>query len=151
VSAPKDKPDVAPVPRIALTRAEAAASLGMGVTTFDELVVPAIKTIRLTPRIRLIPTAELERWRAWQWALENDPPEGAAASPRHARLRPPADYQAILLADPCCYCGAPCEAIDHIDPVARGGDGDWANFTAACASCNGSKHARPLLLWMAER
>jgi hypothetical protein len=61
VSAPKVKPIIAPVPRIALTRASAAASLDMSLTTFDELVAPDIKMIR-HGRLRLVPVTELERW-----------------------------------------------------------------------------------------
>ena len=57
----------------------------------------------------------------------------------------------VLQSDPCCYCGAPSEHIDHIIPVARGGTGGWGNLTAACRRCNQSKNATPLLLWMADR
>ncbi len=54
-------------------------------------------------------------------------------------------YSEILLFDPCCYCGEPVEHIDHIVPVASGGSNDWDNLTGACASCNTSKGARPML------
>jgi hypothetical protein len=49
------------VPRIALTKAEAAASLGISVTKFDEMVAPDVRMIR-DRRTRLIPVVELERW-----------------------------------------------------------------------------------------
>lgn len=61
------------------------------------------------------------------------------------------DYKEILKADPCAYCGAPCEHIDHIVPVIVGGSNQWENLTAACASCNGSKQARSLLTFMRDR
>ncbi len=61
MSAPKDRPLVAPVPRLALNRAEAAASLGVSLTTFDELVAPNVRMVR-HGRLRLVPVAELERW-----------------------------------------------------------------------------------------
>ena len=59
------------------------------------------------------------------------------------------DYVAILRNDPCAYCGAPAEVVDHIDAISSGGTNAWDNLTAACRACNSSKHARPLLLWMA--
>jgi hypothetical protein len=63
MSAPKDRPIVSPVPRVAVTRAEAAASLGISLTTFDQLVAPDVKMIR-HGRLRLVPVVELERWAA---------------------------------------------------------------------------------------
>jgi hypothetical protein len=54
--------ETAPVPRIALTREEAAASLGMkSVDSFERYVQPHISMIR-RGRLRLVPVAELERW-----------------------------------------------------------------------------------------
>jgi excisionase family DNA binding protein len=51
----------APIPRIALTPAEAAAALGVGPDFFEEHVAPDLSVIR-RGRKRLIPAAELERW-----------------------------------------------------------------------------------------
>lgn len=71
---------------------------------------------------------------------------------RRLEMVPPdehaAEYALILRGDPCCYCGAPMRHVDHIQPIARGGTGAWDNLTAACASCNHRKGARPLLLFM---
>lgn len=58
------------------------------------------------------------------------------------------EYAAALRGDPCCYCGDPFEQIDHIDPVVHGGSHLWDNLTAACASCNARKCAKPLLLFL---
>lgn len=48
----------------------------------------------------------------------------------------------------CQYCGAvPPDAIlhvDHIVPVAGGGDNDQDNLVTACSDCNGGKSDRPL-------
>lgn len=48
----------------------------------------------------------------------------------------------------CQYCGAtPPDAvleIDHIDPVALGGDNDEGNLVTACRTCNAGKSAIPL-------
>jgi 5-methylcytosine-specific restriction endonuclease McrA len=60
------------------------------------------------------------------------------------------DFIGILSNDPCCYCHAPQEHIDHITPIAHGGSHEWENLTAACKSCNQSKHARSLLTFLLE-
>lgn len=74
---------------------------------------------------------------------------------RRRAIAPPDDtaneYALILRGDPCCYCGAPMEHVDHITPIARGGTGAWDNLTAACASCNTRKSARDLLSFLALR
>lgn len=58
------------------------------------------------------------------------------------------EYASVLRQDPCCYCGGPCESIDHIEPVIEGGSHEWTNLTASCGSCNSSKNARPLLTFL---
>jgi excisionase family DNA binding protein len=50
-----------PIPRYALTKAEAAASLGMSVDSFERHVQSDLKLVRLG-KLRLIPPSELERW-----------------------------------------------------------------------------------------
>jgi hypothetical protein len=53
---------VAPsVPRLALTRQEAAKALGMGVTSFEQYVQPNVRAVR-QGKLRLFPVRELERW-----------------------------------------------------------------------------------------
>lgn len=49
------------IPRIALTPAEAAASIGVGPDFFDQQVAPELRIVR-RGRKRLIPIEELERW-----------------------------------------------------------------------------------------
>lgn len=58
------------------------------------------------------------------------------------------DYFKILEGDPCSYCGALMEELDHIVPVARGGDGEWDNYTAACGPCNRMKSADSFLSFL---
>lgn len=60
---PRKGPDraIAPVPRFALTRAEAAASLGMSVAHFDERVRPFVKVITCG-QLQLVPPDELQKW-----------------------------------------------------------------------------------------
>lgn len=51
----------AAVPRVALTRLEAAASLGISLDSFERHVQPEIGLIR-RGRLVLVPVAELVRW-----------------------------------------------------------------------------------------
>jgi hypothetical protein len=51
----------APIPRLALCREEAAASLGMSLDSFERHVQPTLRLVRLG-RMRLVPVRELERW-----------------------------------------------------------------------------------------
>jgi AraC-like DNA-binding protein len=49
------------VPRLALTREETAASLGMSVSHFERHVQPAMRVVR-SGQIVLVPVSEVERW-----------------------------------------------------------------------------------------
>jgi hypothetical protein len=53
--------DTAVVPRIAMSKQEAAIALGVSIDFFDEHVVPDLRMVRVGRR-RLVPIAELERW-----------------------------------------------------------------------------------------
>jgi hypothetical protein len=56
------KRDLIPVPpRVALTRAEAAASLGMSLNTFERHVQPTIRLLRIGAMV-LVLVREVERW-----------------------------------------------------------------------------------------
>lgn len=57
---PEDRP-VAAVPRLALTPTEAAAALGMGLTSFKKYVQPQLRIVR-RGKLRVIPISEVERW-----------------------------------------------------------------------------------------
>ena len=52
---------LARIPRVALKREEAAASLGMSLDSFERHVQPSLRIIR-RGRLRLVPVSELERW-----------------------------------------------------------------------------------------
>lgn len=60
-------------------------------------------------------------------------------------------WKGVLRGDPCAYCGARCEDLDHIDARSRGGDNTWQNLTASCRVCNGQKGARTLLSFLGGR
>jgi hypothetical protein len=53
--------EVAPIPRLVLTREEAAAAVGMSLDSFERYVQPHVRLLRLG-RLRLVPVRELERW-----------------------------------------------------------------------------------------
>lgn len=63
-----------------------------------------------------------------------------------ADRRATAEYIEVVQRDPCAYCGAPSETVDHVDAISRGGSASWTNLTAACGPCNTSKFTAPLLL-----
>lgn len=60
-------------------------------------------------------------------------------------VQPTTAYMQALRSDPCAYCGAPAETLDHVDPTSKGGLDAWQNMTAACNDCNATKRALPLL------
>lgn len=93
-----------------------------------------------------------------RWRRENPELVKASQATRRSRAsadratrREAADYSRILRNDPCSYCGADCEHIDHIAPLAAEGEHRFTNLTAACAQCNQSKNKRPLLTFLLER
>jgi hypothetical protein len=51
----------APIPRLALTREEAAQALGVGVTTFKMRIAPELPVVR-EGKCRLYPVRGIERW-----------------------------------------------------------------------------------------
>lgn len=53
--------DTGPIPRLALSREEAAAAIGMSLDSFERHVQPTLRLIRLG-RMRLVPISELSRW-----------------------------------------------------------------------------------------
>ncbi len=56
-----ERPPTLPIPRVALTREEAAAALGMSLDSFERHVQPELRLIR-RGKLRLVPVHELERW-----------------------------------------------------------------------------------------
>lgn len=52
---------MAAIPRLALTREQAAAAVGMSLDSFERHIQPTIRMVRLG-RMRLVPVRELDRW-----------------------------------------------------------------------------------------
>ncbi len=44
----------------------------------------------------------------------------------------------------CAYCNTPCEGLDHLQPVSKGGDGYYMNLAPCCRICNSIKGNRPI-------
>lgn len=57
----------------------------------------------------------------------------------------------VLITDPCAYCGAPAEEIDHIAALAAGGSHRIDNLIPACRECNRAKGSTPFLHFMLDR
>lgn len=51
----------------------------------------------------------------------------------------------------CVYCDMPFQEIDHIEPIALGGQNHVDNLVPACETCNRSKGAKPLAEWLPGR
>lgn len=52
----------------------------------------------------------------------------------------------------CCYCGSKDRIhIDHLIPQIKGGQDGTDNLVWACRSCNSSKGARDVLVWLESK
>lgn len=83
-----------------------------------------------------------------------------SAARRHARIAhilitlTPQEWDAILEAAgyACSYCGSIEQiSMDHLIPIARGGDHTAANVVPACLPCNQSKGAKAVAEFLQER
>jgi len=48
----------------------------------------------------------------------------------------------------CAYCDGHADEVDHVMPLARGGNNDDENLAACCGWCNRSKGAKLLSEWL---
>ncbi|MEU1134920.1 HNH endonuclease [Streptomyces sp. NPDC005900] len=86
--------------------------------------------------------------KAWRAANRPDRVEFRQGGPEAV------SYARFIGNDPCVYCGGSSQAIDHINPVTRGGMGEWSNLAPICTSCNSSKsnkHVLQFLMYRLER
>lgn len=62
-------------------------------------------------------------------------------------------WRAVLSQDPCVYCGALAQGLDHIVAESQGGTDGWGNRAPACTRCDQIKSNIPLLIFimMSER
>jgi 5-methylcytosine-specific restriction endonuclease McrA len=92
---------------------------------------------------------QLDKWRAKNLEKHNE-----NARKRRARLRNAKTGMVTakdlerLLSFPCAYCGANENiTIDHVVPLARGGDHTIGNFLPACKKCNSRKRDSFIMEW----
>jgi 5-methylcytosine-specific restriction endonuclease McrA len=52
-----------------------------------------------------------------------------------------------IMSNNCFYCGSKSEHLDHVLPLARGGNHSIGNLVASCAHCNTSKGAKTIMEW----
>jgi len=52
-----------------------------------------------------------------------------------------------VFGDTCVYCGDPAKSLDHVIPLARGGEHVVENLVPACLPCNKSKKDKLLTEW----
>ncbi len=83
--------------------------------------------------------------RTWVRRLYTHPESGQlVAMDSRARLFPPQLAKLITLRDQTCrtaHCDAPIRHIDHVLPVARGGETSFDNGQGLCEFCNQAKEA----------
>jgi hypothetical protein len=96
--------------------------------------------------------AEEHRENARRWARENPGLRSAARMRRRMRAGEGLTELDQLLSlarciemtgDPCFYCGAPGEEVEHYFPIVKGGTDAWQNILPSCVACNhgvGGKH-----------
>lgn len=60
-------------------------------------------------------------------------------------------FLAAVYGAPCNYCGKRSTEADHYKPISRGGLHCRDNIVPACKSCNCSKNAQPVDVWLARR
>lgn len=87
-----------------------------------------------------------------RWARENPALRSAARMRRRMRAREGLTDLDLLMSlarcmemtgEPCFYCGAPSEEVEHFFPLCKGGTDAWQNILPSCMPCNhgtGGKH-----------
>ena len=84
-----ERPESLPVPRVALSRDEAAHALGISLDSFERYVQPHVRVIRLG-RIRLVAVAELEDWARSAGERAAQPPSGQRVRSLQNKIGPAA-------------------------------------------------------------
>lgn len=112
----------------------------------------ALRAKRYAGKVRRSVEAQQKAMAAQRARRAADP---VAARSHKVRRRSPQsavnkEWLGVILNDPCSYCGGPGGTIDHIDPVASGGNNEWTNLASSCRRCNARKSDKPLLLFLAR-
>lgn len=51
----------------------------------------------------------------------------------------------FIMSEPCAYCGADADQLEHVQPLSRDGTNDAHNCVSACFDCNAAKHRATVL------
>lgn len=90
--------------------------------------------------------------RSWRYPLKSQFPIPRGGTPDKVRQ---VFWLAVRHGMACAYCRTPiciCVAtLDHIEPRSAGGSNAWWNLAIACMSCNSSKGAQPVDVFLAGR
>jgi 5-methylcytosine-specific restriction endonuclease McrA len=114
------------------------------------------ETSRLQHRKDLVRTRVLTQ----AWRIEHPEQARIHRARRRARIASvlatltAAEWEAILEAagHACIYCGTATNlTMDHLTPLARGGNHTAENVAPACGPCNSSKGAKVVADFLAER
>ena len=91
------------------------------------------------------------------WRMKNRVKLKAIADKRNIIVKNgnvPSSFIKMLKTQPCNYCGIYVEnqmQIDHVIPIAKGGQHSVENLVSACKSCNLSKSDKMLDVWILTR
>lgn len=88
-----------------------------------------------------------------EWRKKNPDKVKANRIRRRARVRSAKTFLVSekdikkLLSKPCAYCNKQSEHLDHVIPLAKGGDHSIGNLIGACSKCNASKSDKFITRW----
>lgn len=97
------------------------------------------------------------RQTALRYARKNPEVKLQISHKRRAALRGSAIYRVTakdvktIMRNPCVYCGQLAKHLDHVIPIARGGQHRIGNLVASCARCNQSKNKLFITEWKRRR
>lgn len=57
-------------------------------------------------------------------------------------------WRAVLMREPCVYCGDDVDGLDHIVPRSDGGVNGWINRAPACSRCDNLKASMPAAVFL---
>ncbi len=80
-------------------------------------------------------SAANKRWRLANASAVRTSQRAKALRRKHGGSLQTSELRAVM-AEPCAYCGADPEHVEHCTPIVRGGRNDADNVVSACQDCN---------------
>lgn len=84
------------------------------------------------------------RWRVANAGAVRTSQRAKAIRRKHGGTLATSELRAAM-AEPCAYCGAEPEHVEHCTPIVRGGRNDADNVVSACEACNLRKGRQTVL------